>query len=84
MYVFLLYANLYILCSYKLVFLYPLTFSLILPNFPIFIYNVSHNNFYNYFISEYAILGFWNVERRVLECRECRDFGMQGLPSSII
>ena len=28
----------------------------------LFIYNASHNNFYDYFLSEYALFEFWNVE----------------------
>ena len=40
----------------------PLASSLNLADLLFFIYNVSHNNFYNYFLSEYIIFDFWNVE----------------------
>ena len=36
--------------------------SLNLADLLFFIYNVSHNSFYNYFLSEYIIFDFWNVE----------------------
>ena len=39
-----------------------LTSSLNLADLPFFIYNASHKNFYNYFLSEYAIFDFWDVE----------------------
>ena len=40
----------------------PLASSLNLADLLVYIYNASHNNFYNYFLSEYVIFGFWNVE----------------------
>ena len=36
----------------------PLASSLNLADFPFFVYNTSHNNFYDYFFSEYTILDF--------------------------
>ena len=50
---FLFHLYLYVLFSYKL------TSSLNLADLPFFIYNTSHNNFFNYFLCEYAI---WNAE----------------------
>ena len=60
---FLLYI--YVLCSFKLVFTnYP--FNDFLSEFSrltlFFIYNAWCKNFFNYFLSEYAIFDFWNVE----------------------
>ena len=55
----------YIYMSYVLTTWYfdtPLASSLNLADLPFFIYNVSQNNFHNYFLSEYAIFDFWNAE----------------------
>ena len=38
-----------------------LTSSLNLADLTFFIYNTSHNNFYNYFLPEYALFKFWNA-----------------------
>ena len=57
----LVYKNiLYVLTDWY--FEIPLPFSLNLPNFPFFSYNVSHDNFYDYFLSEYVTFDFWNVQ----------------------
>ena len=40
----------------------PLASSMNLADLLFFIYNASRNNFYNYFLCEYAVFDLWNAE----------------------